>query len=72
MNHSKLYLRKDWKMNEITSKILKIGKMSVKEAQKESLKKGIANVYSKNRQLFFQLPDGTITQNIPKEYQEQR
>ena len=55
-------------MNEITNKILRIGKKSVKEAQRESLKKGIANVYSKNKKLYFQLPDGTITQQIPKEY----
>lgn len=55
-------------MSEITNKILKIGKKSVKDAQKESLKKGIANVYSKNKRLYFQLADGTITQKIPKEY----
>jgi len=50
--------------------IIKVGKKAVKDAQKDSLKKGIANVYSKNKQLFFQLADGTITQNIPKEYQK--
>ena len=55
-------------MSEIASKILKVGKKSVRDAQKESLKKGIANVYSKNKQLYFQLPDGTITQSVPKEY----
>jgi len=57
-------------MSELEIKIMKIGKKAVKEAQKESFKKGIANVYSKNKQLFFQLPDGTITQNIPKEYRD--
>ena len=35
---------------------------------KDSLKKGIANVYSKNKKLYFQLPDGTITQEKPKQY----
>jgi len=55
-------------MNSTNSIILKIGKKAVKDAQKESLKRGVANVYSKNGQLFFQLPDGTITQEIPKEY----
>jgi hypothetical protein len=48
--------------------IMKIGNKAVKEAQKDSLKKGIANVYSKNKRLYFQLPDGTITEEIPKEY----
>jgi len=55
-------------MSELERKIIKVGKKAVKDAQKDSLKKGIANVYSKNKQLFFQLPDGTITQTEPKEY----
>ena len=55
-------------MNNFKILILKIGNKAVKDAQKESLKKGIANVYSKNRQLFFQLPNGEITQKMPKEY----
>jgi hypothetical protein len=50
--------------------IMKIGNKAVKEAQKDSLKKGIANVYSKNKRLYFQLPDGTITEEIPKEYRK--
>lgn len=55
-------------MSELLNKILKVGNKSVKEAQKESLKQGIANVYSKNKRLYFQLPDGTITEQIPKQY----
>jgi hypothetical protein len=50
--------------------IMQIGNKAVKEAQKDSLKKGIANVYSKNKRLYFQLPDGTITEEIPKEYRK--
>ncbi len=57
-------------MSNLEVMIIKVGKKAVKKAQKDSLKQGIANVYSKNKQLFFQLPDGTITQNIPKEYQK--
>jgi hypothetical protein len=56
-------------MSELEKKILKIASKAVKEAQQESLKKGIANVYSKNKSIYFQLPDGTITQEIPKEYE---
>jgi len=56
-------------MNELEKKILKIASKSVKEAQQESLKKGIANVYSNNKSIYFQLPDGTITQKVPKEYE---
>ncbi len=55
-------------MSNLEIMIIKIGKKAVKEAQRESLKKGVANVYSKNKKLYFQLPDGTITEQIPQEY----
>ncbi|RBQ31141.1 hypothetical protein CRU92_08190 [Arcobacter sp. FW59] len=55
-------------MGELEIKILKIASKAIKDAQKDSLKKGIANVYSKNKKLYFQLPDGTITQKTPKQY----
>ena len=52
-------------MSELASSILKVAS---KEAQRKSLENGVANVYSKNGQIYFQLPDGTITQEMPKEY----
>ena len=55
-------------MGELEIKILKIASKAVKDAQKDSLKRGIANVYSKNKKLYFQLPDGTITQEKPNQY----
>jgi len=59
-------------MRDITLEmdILKVASKAVKDAQKKSLENGIANVYSKNGQIYFQLPDGTITHEIPKEYSE--
>ncbi|OHD98365.1 MAG: hypothetical protein A3E21_06400 [Sulfurimonas sp. RIFCSPHIGHO2_12_FULL_36_9] len=48
--------------------ILKVASKAVKEAQRKSLENGVANVYAKNGTIYFQLPDGTITQQIPKEY----
>ena len=61
-------------MRDITLEmdILKVASKAVKEAQRKSLKNGVANVYSKNGQIYFQLPDGTITQEIPKEYDKLR
>ena len=50
--------------------IQRIGTKAVKEAQRKSLENGVANVYSKNGQIYFQLPDGTITQETPKEYKK--
>ncbi len=64
-----MHSKEELKMSEIEKKILKVGIKAVKDAQRESLEKGIANVYSKNKKLYFQLPDGTITQETPKEYQ---
>ena len=55
-------------MSELATEILKVASKAVKKAQKNSLENGIANVYSKNKKIYFQLPDGTITQNIPNEY----
>ena len=55
-------------MGEFEKKILKIATKAVKQAQKDSLNQGIANVYSKNKMLYFQLPDGTITQAEPQVY----
>lgn len=55
-------------MSELEKKIQKIATKAVKEAQKRSLENGVANVYSKNKKLYFQLPDGSITENEPNEY----
>lgn len=57
-------------MSELASSILKVASKAVKDAQKKSLENGVANVYSKNGQIYFQLPDGTITQETPKEYKK--
>lgn len=45
-------------MNELEKKILEVASKAVREAQRKSLENGIANVYSKNGNLYFQLPDG--------------
>jgi hypothetical protein len=56
-------------MNELEKKILKVATKAVKQAQFDSLQRGVANVYSKNKRIYFQLPDGTITEQIPVLYQ---
>jgi len=57
-------------MTEFELMILKIAAKATKEVQEKNLKNGIANVYSKNGQNFFQLPDGTITQDEPQQYKD--
>jgi hypothetical protein len=42
-----------------------IGTESAREAQAENRRLGIPNAYSRNGTLYFELPDGTITQDDP-------
>lgn len=55
-------------MSELAKNILKVASKAVKEAQRKSLENGVANVYSKNGQLYYQLPNGVITQETPENY----
>ncbi len=54
------------------SEIQKIANDAVREAQKKSLENGVANVYSKNGVIYFQLPDGTITMENPYEKKDEK
>lgn len=50
---------------EMLIKITRIGSRAVKEAQEENRRKGLPSVYSKNKRLYYELPDGTITMKNP-------
>lgn len=50
---------------EILIKIARIGNRAVKKAQEENRQRGLPNVYSKNKRLYYELPDGTITMENP-------
>ena len=45
--------------------MLKVGNRAVKKAQEENRRAGLPSVYSKNKKLYFELPDGTITMKNP-------
>lgn len=60
---------RDIQFYQMRDKILKIGKEAVKKAQREGLKQGIPNVYSRNGQLYYELTSHEITIDTPKEYQ---
>jgi len=53
----KRYLDKGW--------IIKVANSAVRKSQKESHRRGIANIYTKNKVVYYQLPDGTITMKNP-------
>ena len=50
--------------------IILIGNRAVRKPQQESLKKGIPNVYCKNDSFYFELPDRTITTEVPDIYKD--
>jgi len=50
---------------EMLLKIARIGNRAVKKAQEENRQRGLPNVYSKNKKLYYELPDGTITMENP-------
>ena len=46
-------------------KLTKIGNRAVRKDQEENRRKGLPSVYSKNKRLYYELPDGTITMKNP-------
>ncbi|MEN8264908.1 MAG: hypothetical protein ABFR82_15765 [Nitrospirota bacterium] len=47
------------KPDEELLEFLKIGNRAVKKAQKHNWEKGLPNVYSKNKEIYFEYPDKT-------------
>ena len=50
---------------EMLIRMTRIGSRAIKKAQEENRKQGLPNVYSKNKRLYYELPDGTITMKNP-------
>lgn len=49
-------------------KMTNIFQKAVKNAQKKHRELGIPNVFTKNGQIVWELPDGTVTTERPKEF----
>ena len=56
-------MKKEYYKNLI--RMTRIGNRAIKKAQEENRRLGLPNVYSKNKRLYFELPDGTITMKKP-------
>ena len=52
----------------LRDEIIRAGHNAVRNAQKENLKMGIPNVYSRNSKLYYELPSGEITSETPDIY----
>lgn len=55
-------------MSDLVDRMTRIASMAVRAAQEENRRKGIPNVYSINGTMVWQLPDGTVTMERPKEF----
>jgi hypothetical protein len=62
MNDAKLDVETFLKADEI----MRIFRTAVRKAQEESRRLGVANVYSINGRIYYELPDGEITRVPPK------
>ena len=49
-----------------TDELIRIFRSAVRKAQAESRRLGVANVYSFNGQLYYELPNGDFTREAPK------
>jgi hypothetical protein len=51
------------KSNETLLEFEKIGNRAVKKAQKQNWERGLPNVYSKDKKIYFEFPDKTVKKN---------
>jgi len=50
---------------ELTLKIARIGSRALREAHKENHRHNLPNIFTRNKNLYFEMPDGTITTDNP-------
>ena len=62
-----LFMEKRFKREtyELTLKIARIGSRALREAHEENHRLGLANIFTRNKKLYFEMPDGTITTDNP-------
>jgi hypothetical protein len=50
---------------ELTLKIARIGSRALREAHEENHRQNLPNIFTRNKILYFEMPDGTITTDNP-------
>jgi hypothetical protein len=50
---------------ELTLKIARIGSRALREAHEENHRLNLPNIFTRNKNLYFEMPDGTITTDNP-------
>jgi hypothetical protein len=61
----------DIKLYQKAALYSKLFNKAVKEAQEENRQKGIPNVYSYRGKFFYELPNGDIVTELPKEFKQE-
>ncbi len=57
---------------DIFQLVRKLGNRGAKKAQEENRRLGIANTYSRNGTIFYELPNGEITTERPKYFSDMK
>ena len=50
---------------ELTLKIARIGSRALREAHEENHRQSLPNIFTRNKKLYFEMPNGTITTENP-------
>ena len=50
---------------ELTLKIARIGSRALREAHEQNHRLGLPNIFTRNKKLYFEMPNGTITTENP-------
>lgn len=66
MNQNKL----NPKIYKWANEIMQIANRAAKRAQERNRQKGIPNVYDINGHLYYELPNGELTKEVSKKYNE--
>jgi hypothetical protein len=61
----------DIKLYQKAALYSKLFNEAVKEAQEDNRQKGIPNVYALNGKIFYELPNGDIVTELPKEFKQE-
>ncbi len=59
----------DVKTYQFVDRIMSAFRVAVREAQEESRRLGVPNVYSFNGRIYYELPNGDIVRELPKEFE---
>lgn len=58
----------DNKWQDLCYEVIRIGNRAVQKAREENRRLGLPSPCSRNKRMYWELPDGTITSELPSQY----